>query len=232
MSVGKRDEKDATALRRLLLDEAARVLAEQGPAAMSVRRLAREVGASTMVVYTHFGSMPGLVRELLREGFERFHAHVDAVEQGVDPVAWLAGLCRSYQEFARAEPDVYAVMFGASTLARFELNEDDRRMGSHVLRLPYDAIRRCTAERRFREDVDPGLLVRQLFSQMHGLAQLTRAGYIIGEHSPDQVLFGMLRDFAVAAGDAAERATQSVTVGFALPRPSSAAVSDAPASRR
>ncbi|MGI5346964.1 TetR/AcrR family transcriptional regulator [Streptomyces sp. CA-250714] len=210
----RRDKKEATALRRLLLDEAARVLAEQGPAALSARRLVKAVGASTMAVYTHFGSMPGLVREVIREGFQRFYAHAEAVEPGPDPVSWLAGLCRGYQEFARAEPDVYAVMFGASTLARFELDEEDRRMGSYLLRLPRDAIQRCAEEHRFRRNVDPDLLARQLFSQMHGLAQLTRAGYIIGEHSPDQVLFGMLRDFAVAAGDAAESATRSVTEGL------------------
>ncbi|WP_345044424.1 TetR family transcriptional regulator [Streptomyces sannanensis] len=42
-------------VRRALLDAAARVLAEQGPA--SARRLVKEAGASTMAVHTHFGSM-------------------------------------------------------------------------------------------------------------------------------------------------------------------------------
>jgi hypothetical protein len=49
-------------VRRRLLEEAARLLGEEGPAALTTRRLAREAGTSTMAVCTHFGGMPALVR--------------------------------------------------------------------------------------------------------------------------------------------------------------------------
>ncbi|MFE0135244.1 TetR/AcrR family transcriptional regulator [Streptomyces sp. NPDC059037] len=216
MSTGKQETpRESADVRRRLLDEAARVIAEQGPAALSARRLVKAVGASTMAVYTHFGSMPELVREVIREGFVRFHARAAGIGQGADPVVELAGLCRVYQEFARAEPDVYAVMFGSSVLTGFALSDDDRRMGTFLLRAPRDAIRRCVDAGRFRAEADPDLLVRQLFSQMHGLAELARAGYIMGGFTPDQVLHGMLRDFAFAAGDEAGAAEASVTSGLA-----------------
>lgn len=215
MSVSSHRQEPASPVRRRLLDEAARVLAEEGPAALSARRLVKAVGASTMAVYTHFGSMPALVREVMREGVERFLSRVDAVAQGTDPVLELTELCRVYQEFARAEPDVYAVMFGGSSLAGFELTQDDRKMGVALLRHPRDAIRRCIASGRFRADVDADLLVRQLFVQMHGLAQLAHAGYILGIYGPDDVLAGLLRDFAVAAGDDPDRAARSVRSGLA-----------------
>jgi AcrR family transcriptional regulator len=208
-------QEPASPVRRRLLDEAARVLAEEGPAALSARRLVKAVGASTMAVYTHFGSMPGLVREVMREGVERFLGRVEDVVPGSDPVLELTELCRVYQEFARAEPDVYAVMFGGSSLAGFELTQEDRQMGVALLRHPRDAIRRCIAAGRFRTDADADLLVRQLFVQMHGLAQLAHAGYILGIYGPDDVLAGMLRDFAVAAGDDPERAARSVRSGLA-----------------
>ncbi|MER6009719.1 TetR/AcrR family transcriptional regulator [Streptomyces bluensis] len=208
-------QEPASPVRRRLLDEAARVLAEEGPAALSARRLVKAVGASTMAVYTHFGSMPALVREVMREGVERFLSRVDAVAPGTDPVRELTELCRVYQEFAGAEPDVYAVMFGGSSLAGFELTQDDRKMGVALLRHPRDAIRRCIASGRFHADADADLLVRQLFVQMHGLAQLARAGYILGIYGPDDVLAGLLRDFAVAAGDDPEQAASSVRSGLA-----------------
>ncbi|MFI2367195.1 TetR/AcrR family transcriptional regulator [Streptomyces sp. NPDC018833] len=204
----------APSVRRLLLDEAARVLAEQGPAALSARRLVKAVGASTMAVYTHFGSMPNLIREVMREGFDRFRIRALAVPQSEDAVAAVAALCRCYQDFARDEPHVYAVLFGGSTLAGFELDDEDRSMGVSVLRLPRDAVRRSVAAGRFRADVDPDLLVRQLFAQMHGIAQLDRAGYIMGGYTPEDVLTGALVDFAVAAGDERERAARSVAGGL------------------
>lgn len=51
------------------MDAAARLLAKEGAAGMSTRRLAAEVGVSTMALYTHFGGMDGLCREARREGF-------------------------------------------------------------------------------------------------------------------------------------------------------------------
>ncbi|MFQ6144495.1 TetR-like C-terminal domain-containing protein [Streptomyces seoulensis] len=127
-----------------------------------------------------------------------------------DPVASLARLCVTYQEFARAEPDVYAVMLGGSRLAGFEFTADDRVMGLDVLRIPHAAIRRCMAAGRFREG-DSSLLAWQLWCQMHGLAQLEAAGYFVGRHGADETLNGLLRDFAVASGDRLQAAERSVS---------------------
>lgn len=219
VSTENRDPAESSPIRRRLLDEAARVLAEEGPGALSARRLVKAVGASTMAVYTHFGSMPELVREVMGEGIGRFLDRVRAVQPaldpGSDPVRELAELCRAYQEFARAEPHVYAVLFGGSAIAGFELTEADRSRGVALLRFPRDAIRRCAGAGRFRSDADADLLVRQLFAQMHGFAQLARSGYILGVYGPDDVLVGLLRDFAVAAGDTPERAEESVRSGLA-----------------
>jgi len=56
-------------VRRRLIEVAADVLSEEGPGALSARRLARDAETSTMAVYTHFGGMPGLVRAVVAEGF-------------------------------------------------------------------------------------------------------------------------------------------------------------------
>lgn len=162
-----------------------------------------------MAVYTHFGSMPALVREVMREGFGRFKARTDVVAAGADPVADLYAICRVYQEFARAEPDVYAVMFGGSQLAGFELTDEDRAMGTDMLRVPYGVIRRCAAAGRFR-DGDPSLRAWQLWCQLHGLAQLERAGYFTGPRTPDETLRALVRDFAIGAGDDPEAAARSL----------------------
>ncbi|HEY0806715.1 MAG TPA: helix-turn-helix domain-containing protein, partial [Pseudonocardiaceae bacterium] len=70
-----------------LVDAAARLLAEEGPAALSTRRLAAAVGTSTMAVYTHFGGMDDLVRAMVREGFARLHERMARVRATDDPVA-------------------------------------------------------------------------------------------------------------------------------------------------
>lgn len=73
-----------------LVEVAARVLAEEGPSAVSARRLANEVGASTMVVYTHFGGMDHVLGHVRREGFRRFGEALGRQQSNDDAVAdWM-----------------------------------------------------------------------------------------------------------------------------------------------
>ncbi|WP_207931059.1 TetR/AcrR family transcriptional regulator [Streptomyces sp. 8K308] len=199
-----------------LLSAAARLLSEEGPAALTTRRLAREVGTSTMAVYTHFGSLPDLVRAVIHEGFQRVADRLRALPTTDDPVADLFEKCRVTLEYARAEPHHFTVMFSGSPLAGFQMSEEDLRIGSHALRIARDAIERCIVAGRFRP-AEPWLVTRHLWCQMHGLIQLERAGYFGPAFVPPGTpyLDTCLRDFAVGAGDTLEAATTSV----ARPRP-------------
>ncbi len=61
---------EAAAVRQRLLEAAALLLDEEGPDALTARRLAAAANTSTMAVYTHFGGMPALVKEIVVEGFK------------------------------------------------------------------------------------------------------------------------------------------------------------------
>ena len=95
-----------------LLEAAARVLAEEGRDAVTARRLASEIGTSTMAVYTHFGSMDELLLHLWREGFARFGAALDGPPTTADPVADWVAQGWAYRRFALDNPHLYRVMFG------------------------------------------------------------------------------------------------------------------------
>src|SRR5688572_29989951 len=99
------------AVRVALLESAARIIAEEGPSRLTLRRLANEVGASTMVVYTHFGSMPEVRREVRREGFARLGAQLAAVEVTGDPVADYFVLGWAYFRNGTQDPNLYRAMF-------------------------------------------------------------------------------------------------------------------------
>ena len=107
-------------LRERIISTAARLLAVEG--AVSARLLARELGTSTMVVYTHFGGMDELTRQVMRRGFDGFGAELDRGAVTDDAVAdWMTYLW-NYRRFALREPHLYAVMFGAR-LATFNLGD-------------------------------------------------------------------------------------------------------------
>ncbi len=106
------DEDDR---RAQVLEIAARLLAEQGPQGLSLRRVATEAGGSTQLVYTLFGGKSGLADALYAEGFSRLAARMrdalDAAPPSGDPERIVAA-GRAYLAFARDEPAFFAVMFG------------------------------------------------------------------------------------------------------------------------
>src|ERR1051326_8654474 len=160
-----------------LMEAAARLLAEEGPNALSTRRLASAVGTSTMAVYTHFGSMQDLVRAMVHEGFRRLNEWMLEVGQSEDPVADVAALGIAYRDNALANQHMYSVMFGGSTLGGFALTDEDRQHGRYALAPVVSAVGRCIETGRFRPG-DPLLVASQMWIALHGLVTLELGGYL------------------------------------------------------
>ena len=99
------------ALRVRLLDRAAELLSGEGPEALSLRRLAADVGTSTTAVYSLFGGKPGLLAAVYDEAVRRFGEHLAAVRPTDDPLADLRRLGEAYRRSALADPHLYGVMF-------------------------------------------------------------------------------------------------------------------------
>ncbi len=99
-------------LRGTLIDTAAELIAAHGAEALSLRPLAERCGTSTNAVYTLFGSKAGLVMAVITEAAASFAAAQRSVAATDDPLADLVGLGRAYRAWAKAQPALYAVMFG------------------------------------------------------------------------------------------------------------------------
>lgn len=198
-------------MRLALIDTAARLLSTDGPQALTTRRLSAETGSSTMAVYTYFGGMGELVREVVREGFARLHGYLEAVRRTGDPVADLALHGRAYRHNAVSHPHLYAAMFGGAGLAGFALSEEDRQHGRYTLGSVGDCAARCIAQRRFTA-ADPTLVAHQMWFGVHGLVTLELGDYLIDPWSADRCFEAELVALMVGAGDSAQAATASVAL--------------------
>jgi len=196
-------------VRAQLLDVAARLLAEGGPQAITARRIADQAGISTMPVYTYFGGMSGLVREAVYEGFARMQRHFALVRKSDDPVADMALLGRAYRRNALANPHLYAAMFGGSSLAGFDLSEEDRQYGRYTLVGVAECAGRCIVAGRFRE-ADQVLVAHQMWGATHGLVTLELGGYLIPPYDAELCFENQLVSLMVGAGDTISDATRSV----------------------
>ena len=107
-----RAEGDAAA-RRGLLDVAARLLADEGPQALTLRTLAQQSNCSTKVVYTLFGGKNGLSEGLKVEGFAQLRFAVERERRRHrDPVGALLPVMLTYRGFALGQRALFRVMFG------------------------------------------------------------------------------------------------------------------------
>ena len=190
------------AVRAALIESAARLLAEREP--LTLRRVAAEVGASTMAVYTHFGGMEELRREVRREGFARLATHMAAVRPTTDPVCDLAALGWAYCLNALTNPDLYRAMFLETTVDTVEA------VSNVATFLPtVSAVERCTVAGRLSVPT-PWDAAVQLWAFTHGLVALTLAGMLA---VPELLrhLRGGLRASLIGYGDepaAADRSLQ------------------------
>jgi AcrR family transcriptional regulator len=159
----------APGTRSLLIEAGARLLAEHGPDALTTRRLAGEIGASTMAVYTHFGSMDDLRGAIRDAGYAQLERVWGAVSRTRDPVADLTVSGTSYVGFALANPNLYRAMF-------FEIPSRAPHVPPpDVAGTGVDFVRHCMNAGRF-DEADPWSVMWQLWAATHGVV----AGILTG----------------------------------------------------
>jgi AcrR family transcriptional regulator len=165
-------------LRVRLVDEAARLLAEEGPAALTTRRVAAAVGTSTTAIYSLVGSKDDLVHAACLEGFARLAAHQATVEPSDDPLGDLRRLGHAYLDMALESPALYRVMFGqvASDGSHAALRPGDERIGVETLQVLVDGVRRAIDAGQLTGEPFPRAL--QLWSLSHGVASLAITGML------------------------------------------------------
>jgi AcrR family transcriptional regulator len=153
-----------------LLRIASRIIAREGPAAVTNRRLATELGTSTRAIYSVFGSKEGLLRALYHEGAATMTAHHEAVPKRDDAIDEIPELALAYRRAALEQPDLYRLLFEGG-LPGFAPTDEDRALAGRSFDRVVDTIRRCVAEGRFPER-HPDAIALQLWALVHGLASL------------------------------------------------------------
>ncbi len=183
---------DRAGVRRRLVEAAALLLHEEGPDALSARRIATAASTSTMAVYTYFGGMPALVREIVTEGFTRLNEHQAAVPHTDDPVADLLDLSMAYRDNALQNPHLYAVMFGATSLKGFQLTDADMAIGLSAFATLTEFVSCAMESGPLRKD-DPARVAAQVWTAMHGYVMLELAGlHLPGDDPVEDVMRPLL----------------------------------------
>jgi AcrR family transcriptional regulator len=190
-------------MREHLVEAAAQIIATDGLAGLTLRRLTREVGTSTMAIYTHFGSMDELRHAIRREGFARMGARFRAIEQTDDPVADLSSQGWAYWRNAVENPNLYRAMFMHGGI-------DDPRaaVGETTFDMLVAAVQRCLDAGRFMP-AEPRAHAVQLWSMVHGICSLYLSE-MLSEPEAIEALGGNFAALMAAFGDDADATRRSL----------------------
>jgi AcrR family transcriptional regulator len=184
--------------RATILSAAAAVLQDEGPAALTVRRIAQAVNTSTKAIYTHFGGKDGLLDSVYLEGFAGFGRSMSTVPAGSSPPDRLRAMCAAYRGYGQTRPAFYNVMFGDMGRA-YRAPVESRRKAAETFGILKEAIQ-ASLNARADDDspVNAGLVTRILWAAMHGVVSLELRGLLAGSDDVDRV-FALAVDAVCAA---------------------------------
>jgi AcrR family transcriptional regulator len=151
-------------LRTKLLDSAVDLLAREGSAGFTTRRVARAADTSPPAVYELFGDRGGLIRAVFFEGFRLLGTRLAALEETDDPRADLVAMTAAYRDFVRRNPELAQVMFSRPFTDFSPAGAEIRKSGSVRERI-VAAVRRC---------IDAGLLAGDEVDIAHAIVALTQ----------------------------------------------------------
>jgi AcrR family transcriptional regulator len=102
-------------ITRQILDAARRHLAIEGTAGLSLRAIARELGASSSAVYRYVASRDELLTRLIVAAYDALGAAAETAEAAVaraDLASRWSAACGAVRAWALANPNEYALIYG------------------------------------------------------------------------------------------------------------------------
>ncbi|MFJ5260798.1 TetR/AcrR family transcriptional regulator [Streptomyces sp. NPDC088387] len=110
-----RERRRAVATREIL-DTAERHITEQGPHALSLRAVARDLGMTVQALYHYFPNRDALITAIIAKAYD---ALADAVQEAVDTAHLGAGdlprmvvATEGYRSWAIAHPELFQLLYG------------------------------------------------------------------------------------------------------------------------
>lgn len=98
-------------LKRDLLVATRRIFADQGYDAISMRKVAAEVGCTATAIYLYFKDKDALMESMVVEDFLEIAAGFEALRDNPDPVERLRKFCFTFFGWAQQNPHHYRFLF-------------------------------------------------------------------------------------------------------------------------
>jgi AcrR family transcriptional regulator len=172
---------DDTRLR--LLREARDLYLEQGPAAFSLREVARKVRVSPAAVYRHFDSKEALLTEVCAAGFRNFGAYLMRALAAPTPRGRMTACVRQYLAFGLENPQDYRAMFMGAADGFTYVATAKKESPDPTFRFLVDRVEECMRGGILGRG-DSTETATVIWAHVHGLVSLRLSGHL--RHGSDE----------------------------------------------
>jgi AcrR family transcriptional regulator len=97
--------------KQAILDAARQIIAEEGPAALSMRALADRIDYSPAALYEYYGNKEEIIAAVCDEGQRYLFEAMNQADQNLPPAECLYQIGQAYIRFALEHPDYFLLMF-------------------------------------------------------------------------------------------------------------------------
>lgn len=168
-------------LRRQILDEAARLLRDEGESGLSMRKLAMNLGVSRTAPYHHFTDKQALLCGIAEEGFRRLREVVSTppYKEGTEiSEAAVRVFVHRYVQFSIDNAEYYELMFGARLWKSQQLTESLKVEAHNAFKVYIEQIRLWQKSMN-NVSVDALRFAQVSWSTLHGMSRLLIDGIYI-----------------------------------------------------
>ena len=167
------DETSATIQR--IYQCALRILEAEGAQAVSMRRVAKEVGITPMAIYHHFPNRESMLHTVVDSEFQRL-VEFFAQSKGKQRLeASMLHIMDGYIDYALGHPRIFDYVFSAPRPGARRFPDDFRARRSPTLNIIADIVSSWMKLGELKRD-DVWEMAMELWAHVHGYLALWRAG--------------------------------------------------------
>ena len=177
MKIVARKESEKAELKSRILNEARKIIVRDGFGALSIRKLAFEIGYTPGNIYLYFASRDEIAREICREGFNELLAAIQPAAKSKDPSKRLVKMLEAYANFAVAHPETYKLAFMQDPKFNEEMFrqtavEEESGAGRKAFLLIVNALEELKDGGKIKRQTDTTQLAEVLWAGVHGVVSL------------------------------------------------------------
>lgn len=154
---------------------ALRILEAEGPQAVSMRRVAKDVGITAMAIYHHFPNRETMLHAVVDSEFERLVEFFNPPTGKQSFETSIVHVMDGYIDYALAHPRIFDYVFSMPRPGARRFPDDFRARRSPTLNITADVVSSWIKAGKLKRD-DKWEVAMELWAQVHGYLMLWQAG--------------------------------------------------------